>query len=640
MTQHEKSPDNIEIDLSEIYFAVRPFFIAAIIAGLLASAAGFFYAQSLERIYTANAVFTIKENPNSRIPGLGGVFSSLMPASGVSNEAALAAEKIGSRDFIIDLFDKTGIRDDPFFTGEDRRPSLLGMVKRAIRGSTESTPEGEIARIVGTYRKNVNVNLSATSGVLNLRVNHSDPATTAELANTIMNTYIDKIESDLSNDATRQVELTKDRLLEAQADLEAALEALRVHTIENNVVLTQEVSVDSLGLTSFRKQLERLDSVIEGIDYIEEQRATSSSDMIDIDDFVTEHPAAFGPLKSDLGWTIDEGEVPFPNPAIISRLRQTLAKEREVVQRTFRIKEAEASRNTRAASTLALLQRDVEVQKTIYTGLVGQYNARELGAELQGDMVERIQRATPPLQPSSPRVPLIMLMAFAQGFLAMLAFGLVKWWRSGRLYTAKRIGRALDTPVLIEGFGRATETRNTFRKKLRRSGDPRLTHLALSLREEGVRTLSILGVPRSPIVHRLAGILAIGLADQAEQVAVLDLSPGKGDEGKGTIHSHGIFTKAETVGSTTTFDWVEHPAGQQDALPLSDAMSRIEASFDYTIAVCGPLGNGIARNRVALNRTDRILLVAQKGTTTQQEIDWVNRILPDTAKSELVLLVA
>jgi len=637
MTDYEpaRDGDDSEVDLMDVYARVRPSLLPALIIGILSAIAMFFYAKNLEKTYSATAKFVISEGGKSSLSDFGGLVANFIPSGGGSGESLLVSDKIMSRDFILDLFPQTGIDNDPFFNGANSRPSLRSWVF----GKNPSTPEAITERIVKKYRKSVKVDNFDDNGVISLHVKHSDPVEASRLANTIMDTHIRNIDEKRIAADQRQVDLMRKRLLIARTDLDEALQAARVYAVENSVRSKEELGASSLNLTRFRKELERLQAIQKGIDYIEEQRAAEPEGSLKLSDFFAKHPLAFTPLQNDLGWSNNRGTIPFPSATQLAGLKQPLLDELGQLQRTLSVMENEAARNSEAAGRLAELERDIQVQKSIYTALVGQFEARALSADLQDKNVERIQTATPPLAPSSPRVLRIALLGLLLGAFAVLALGLIRSWRSGKIYLARHIERLFQQSVMVSDIGQSVGTRplpiNKLMQQSQQRNNPELLDLALSLRDEGARSLCVLGVPNLLVARNLAIVLGSSLVKDGKRVAVVDLARRNANAKASVFQETGTLAKGEEDADVSIFRWVNN--SEETALSLDDALLQLETDFDHTVIICASLKWGGLRNKIAMSRADHIILLAQKSMTTKRDTAAVNKIISGAGEARTTL---
>jgi len=636
--QAGNEPDT-EVELMELYARVKSSALPALICGLIGFALAFSYAKSPDKSYSATAKFTIESGGGGGFPSIGGLLPGSLGGRAGRDEMGLAQDKIMSRDFIISLFPVTGIDKDPFFNGENEGPGSLSLVF----GSTERSPEAKIGKIVRTYRASVSVNTSLDSGIINLTVRHTDPEAAALLANTIMDTHIENIENRRLAADRRQVDLMKDRLLRAQGDLDAASNAARLYAVENNVGSERELGASSLNMAQFRRQFDRLDAILAGIDYIErQQRQSAPSDRLVLSEFFTEHPLAFTPLQQDLGWSSNQDTFPFPSAARIEALRQPYSEQRGKLQRTLRVIEEEASQTATSAGKYAELQREIEVQKSIYEALVSRFEARSLSAELRDENVQRIQYANPPLRPSAPRVPVYALMGFALATMAMLLFGLVRSWRSGKLYTAKSIAENMQMPVLASNITRAVGSRlQPVAKLAQRSkhlNNIELLDLTTTLQEDHVKTLCVFSVSNLSIAHNLATVLGNRMADEPGSVAIVDLGRRSKDARELALPKNGVLARAEKLSLVQFFRWDK--TSSKDSMTFDESLDRLQEDFDLLVIICATPKWGLMHNRVAMKRADCILLLAEPGKTTKHDLEWIKRIRSRQPESRIELVLA
>ena len=625
MTDYEQTApsDAGEIDLTELFARIKPSIIPALIVGGLCAIAAFFYTQTVERVYVARAQYIIEEDAGGSLPSLGGLVSTIIPSGSGSGETDLAADRIMSREFITSLFDETGIDKDPFFT-RGKSNALLSWFK-----SDEKTSEEELEAVIETYREVVSL-VPAENGLINLYVSHSDRVIAASIANMIMEAHIANIENKRKVSSARQVELVRERLLLAQEQLDKALEEARVYAVENSVGSQEQLIASSLNLTRFRRELTRLDSVLAGVDYIATQRAADSNSELDLDDFFTKFPLAFAPLRRDFGWTTNTGTLAFPSSSRLLDARQNLLNERDQLLRTIRVMEKEATQNADAAGTQAELQRNIEVQKSIYTAMVSQFEARDLSAVLQDENVERIQDATPPLKPSLPRVLRIVVLSFILGSLAVLLINFLRSWGNDRLYSSNSLRKILPLPVQATNIGRSVGTRLQSAsqiaqksKKLRNVG---LLDLIATLRDEP-GTVSIVGLSGLAAPHNMAVILGNALAagNGKNSVALVDLSGLNDSSSPTTFQDVGILDKAKGASDVQTFDWTQK-GPQEKRQPFGEAIASLKKTYTQVVIICAPLQVGLAQNRVAMKHADRLLVVAAVNKSTVQAAELANKL--------------
>lgn len=630
------APDD-EIDLLALVGALRPALVPALVAAMLLGAATYLYARSLEPLYAAQARFAIADPAagGMAMPDLGGALSSLLPGGGGGNESERAEDKIMSRDFVVALFDETGIDEDPHFTGEGRAPGPVARVRAFLLGAEDPlTPAEVLGRIVRTYRETVEVTVNPND-VIDLIVSYPEPERAAALANRIVQAHLDDIDTGRVADDQRQVSLMENRLVAAQDKLDAAMQAARAFAVENSVRSREELSASSLRLDRFRREAERLDEVLAAIEALA-GAGTAPGAPVDLARLGAEAPGALPVLQREFGWDPVARTAPAPGAGRLDRLRESIAGEREQLGRAIRSLEAEAGQNAAAAGRLAELEREIEVRQAVYTALVSQVEARSLGAALSDTRGEWIQKAAPPLEPSAPRKLMMSIAAAFIGFLVVLAGSLMRTARRGTVHSAAGFAPLLgDTPVVeAPGFGR----------RGRRTPSPGLVELVYELRRAGTRRVLVLGAPGPALVKAVAHVVAEGIADGTgtgtdrpagdaaaaaadtatdRTVALVDLYR-KGRPGA-ALHSAGTLEQVRRTDTVTVLRWIEQgPA--KGATTLDEALTRLaDRHHRLVIAGAGP-DNGTLQNRIALDHADHVLLAFRTGTTKKDTVAKLRKI--------------
>jgi len=639
MTNHIHA-DDTGIGLTEFYVRIKSSLLPSLAIGVLCAGLAFAFTKSLQKIFASTAKFTITTGTTSSIPDVAGLMTGLTRSVG-SNETALVTDKIMSRDFIISLFPKTGIDKDPYFNGDNDSPKLLSL----IFGEEERTPEEKIEKIVGKYRQTVRIDVSPINNVISLRVEHAKAKIAAQLANTIVDTHIQNINNKRDEANEQKISLMEKRLFNAQVSLDNALEAARSFAVKNSVRSQEELGVNSLNLTRFRKEAERFTAALAGIDYIEDKKQNSSNgDLLDLNDFFLNNPRGFTPLRNELGWTNDQGTAPFPSPTRLASLRQSLSEQKSQIERTVRIIQSEASQNAEAAGELAALERNIEVQKRVYTTLTTQFESADLSADLQGETVERIQQATKALNPAWPEVKLTTIVAFFVGTLAVLLAAFARSLFSGRFYSPKSIEDAFQLPVRASDVGKSVgyrpQSHDQITQRSRKVRNPELLDFALTLSESKPKTICILGVPNPSIAHNLAALLGRVMTDTTDSIAIVDLakrSRKTRNTNEAMIQTDGVLEKAEEVSGVQFLRWVAIKDPMQ--VSLDEALSKTEATFDLTIIVCAGIKSGIPQNRVVLSRVDRVVVLTEGKKTMKIDVDWVMKLLSKVPEEKVDLML-
>ena len=191
--QKEAIDMNDEIDLHEFFFILWSHkILIAIITGLFIFASGY-YSLTAQKIYTAKAVFEIKQNnpPNLSFSGEFGALASLAGISGAKSSGSdVLLERLMEREFILQASENLSLENDPFFlpNDADKKDPLWKAILKNFIGLQKSNRDDR-AIVEQTIQKNYleYVNISTTSaGAIGISVTHLNPKIAAKYANKIM----------------------------------------------------------------------------------------------------------------------------------------------------------------------------------------------------------------------------------------------------------------------------------------------------------------------------------------------------------------------------------------------------------------------------------------------------------------------
>lgn len=623
------TPENSseEILIRELLAITKPTFFTALAVGVLCGVGAYFYSKTLDREYEASARYTI--NSSSQASDISGSLGILRSGSGGTSENSLARDKIQSRDFIIKLFKNTDIDEDPYITGENDKPGLIQQIRILIFGSKPPPPPERLQeRMVGKIRNMTNVTLNS-NGIIDVTVTHDRPDQAAKVANAIVESHIEDLWNTQVQLDGREIALLEKRLTDAQAKFDEALKASRTYAVENSIRSKEDLNANSQNLAQFRKEVERLDALLSGVRYLRQHRAETSSDQIDASRFFAAQPAAFTLLQRELNWSPDSTRLPLPPAARIDAIERSFSEQRKALQRTLVVMESEAVENATAVGKLEELQREIGVRQTLYNNLFSRLETRDLGAMLRGEQAEWIQKATSPLEPSYPRVESIILLGLAAGILAVILLTLANALLRGTLHSYKRIAQAFKAPLLVTGVRRiANPNRRSFvnlAKNTSRTDHSTLLDLVLMLRGDGIRKVSLLGAPKTVVVRDLSVVLANHMAAESNRIVIVDLGE---PEHRGTeMNLYGTLKEVKQAGGLKLYKWRGLASNDKNAQLLDVVLDEIETQFDQILFACSSLERGGLRNEVALQRSDRVLILASPGITTQNHVERVHKIL-------------
>ena len=630
MTDINTASHDNEIDLLNILSIIRPALIPAIIVALLLGMATFLAARTLDREYTATARFAIadRSSEGQNKFSASGVLSAFVP--GGNKESERAADKIMSRDFIMALFEETGIDEDPFFTKDGDSAGPLATLQALAFGPPETPTFAQtINRIVGAYREAVTVVVN-NNAVIDLTVTHPEPERAAILANQIVQAHLDNIDEGIFENDQRQVTLMESRLVAAQRKLDLAMRAARDFAVENSVRSREELNANSLRLDHFRREAERLDQVLAGLTILREARSAAAA-RLDLRPLVSQYPIALTILQREFGWDARESNVPVPAMSRIEQLYEDFEEELRQLRQAVRTLESEAEQSASAAGRLAELEREITVRQAVYSALVNQVEATSLGAALNDTRGEWIQRAASPPGPSAPRKALMAAIAMILGFLAFMGWHLAITIRRGTLYSTSAFTDLLGVPPAAEISSRLLGRRKKYLPA-------EIVEFVYALHVAGNRRILVLGAPGPSLAQTLATVVAEGIANNDLSIAVLDLYRKTDTETLSTIRSTGTLENVRENGYVTVLRWIEQGPlkGQTD---LASALDDLANRFDKLVIVGTNINSGILQNMIALEKADRAILVFRKGITRKNSVERIRKMISKNPKIERSMIL-
>jgi len=622
------------INISEILAMLKPALVVVLIAGLLCGALAYLYSKTIERQYLAVAKITI-ESKSGGLSNATNPLAGFIGIGGGQSERDLAVDKINSRDFIVELLPNSDLGTDPFYVGS--------LDPDALNADPDSREYKRLMqRVVARFRRSVTVR-TTINGIINIQVVHTDPDRAASIANLVADTHLANLRNKQDADGSRQTELVAKRLREAKQTLDDAIEEARAFAIENSFYSNKALGNHSLRLDRFRQEIGRLNAILEGINYLTTLRKDTSSETFDLDIFLIANPAA-AQLQQELDMTEGRKKVSLPSLERLAQLEASFSAEREQFLRAEELVKNDASQSARAASQLLKLEGNVEINKLLYSGLVTQFEARSLSDELSVQMEhgQRIQTATAPMRPSSPRVLNMVLGWGIFGAIVALIGRVVMSTIKGQLYSAKGMAQASGIGVLAQNVRQQTGLQTRVREALGLSSKQRdnadIVELALALREDNIGMVSLLGAPASPVGQDFAAVLGQYLASPEARIAVVDLT--RMGSHTSPLQSHGIAYETESQPQVTHFSWIESPEQDGEMLSFSEALARIEEEFDTVIVICAPMDVGVLQNRRALESAGRIFVLTTPGVTQRKHLETARSVLSKAHKSADGLVVA
>lgn len=351
----------------------------------------------------------------------------------------------------------------------NENPQIREQWQAATNG--EGTIEAWLAE---TFKRNMDVRPSRESSVISISYKAPDPRFAAGLANAFVRAYIET-SVELRVDPARQYSNFFDtRAKEAREALERAQSKLSDFQKENGITASDErLDVENARLNELSSQLVAIQALAMESSSRQAQAMGSSSDRIQE---VLSNPLLSG-LKADLSRfeaKLQElsARLGDKHPQVIEAQENIKSLRSKIEEETRRVTggvgvSANINRQRQAELTASLeaqrskvlklkavrdeasvLERDVESAQRAYEAVVTRFNQTTLESQSTQGNVNVLTEATPPVEPSSPRVLLNSILAVFVGALLATGTVLALELRNRRIRSADDLLASLGLPVL------------------------------------------------------------------------------------------------------------------------------------------------------------------------------------------------
>lgn len=349
------------------------------------------------------------------------------------------ADVLTSRRMAERVAQETGVFDNP-----DAFLSAMDVGADSIRQG--ATVQGRRDLVLDTIADNLEVTLPAGSRVVGIAFTSPDPDLAARMANAFAESYA-RYNVDRRLEATVYArDFLGGQLAEARDRLESAERQANDYARSVGLVRTvaggDGASLTDFDLTSYNSALadarnERIaaqskwqlvsgaepGAIAEAIDNRAMQDLVASRAQVqatleaELADKQAGHPA-IAPLRQ----RVREYDAQIENLAqgirtsIRDSYRMAAARERELQGRVNMLKGATQQERDDAVQ-LNTLMREVDTSRQLYDGLLARFRQTSAEANVTANNVQQIDRASPPVKPSSPSLPLNLALAAVTGFL-------------------------------------------------------------------------------------------------------------------------------------------------------------------------------------------------------------------------------
>ena len=623
---HAPSTDNPayqddEIDLGELFATLwaRKFFIVAL-ASITLSLAAVYAFFVVKPLYESQSSFVLNEKSN--LPNLGelGSLASLAGLTGGGQgKAATLMDRILSRGFIVELAEHSELSKDPFFNpalrGPGKRDRLRSLLGISNSEKTPLTSDQITASLVGTFRKTVTVDVKS-NGLIEIKTQHSDPRKAAGLANDIVTKVLDDLLLEKRSKDRQQIEYLASELFIAQAKLESAAQDMQAYAIENNLAVTQEFQRASVQLSRIRETVKTLEDYNQIIVFLRQTRSQNAQ----WDDAARKSAFANFPAAQDqgfqslMGWSSKNTRPNLPSENTLNKAALQINQRLERVRQSMTELEVQAKRDAENAVKLAGLQRTIKVQETVYDVLVRQFETHNLTSGYQTDVGDLYEVAVPALEPTTPKIKLILALGLVLGLFLGSGLALVLALRSGVLYTKNTVSASVGLPFSPQKSLSALRKNPADVGKLVSSvlghSNPDLDDFAVTTAGDKVKTVGVYALNQTRTARGAALYIGQKLAKFSGATAVLDLAetiPTKGL--KPLERSPSGLTGWQLTDGLTVFRLT---SGLDAAFSgkYQPALSELQTGSSHLVIVFPPLENGLALALASRKHVQKTLVVA------------------------------
>ncbi len=578
-------PTDDEVDLAALFAALwaHKALIVLITASTIFIAG--YQALTMEKQYTASAVFEIQGGKSNGINLRGelGALASIAGISGLSSNSSseILLERIMAREFILDATERLSLRDDTYFntySPKEADPQWKAIIKKLIGWS--STRQEKNAVIEKTIQKNYGsyVNGSITgAGAIVLSVSHRNPILAAKYANGLMEQIRQLVEEEEDKDKEFRLSYLAETLADALLDLENAQSNLKNYALQNSTAAPENFITVSMQLDALRMErseakefinvLEKLKELIEfgDLDNSAYQALRLNSPLVDDINF----RRVLGMSETISAWS-------WPSLETISNVNETLNDRFSRLSNEIANIEENAKKYATNAEDLAKYTRDVKIAEATFRVLTEQVKSQTLVAGFKPNTFKVFAYASPPLSPTSPNRTVFLGLGAVFGLFFGSALSVFNSIRKGVFYLRSSIISAAQATIAI---------RTKPIRRLVRLSDARMLaslekHKPASLEEAQIsianeKLICLVNAGGKPLPSQTAKILATLSSQTGRKVALCDMASRAqtGQEDIASKNIGGLTMSASSCG----FDTVQKGFSGLSFLTSANFKNNLEA---------------------------------------------------------------
>jgi exopolysaccharide transport family protein len=668
----------------------RRLWLMAAVAGVVALAMAL---QTLSRppVYTATTQILI-ENRERRVVDLEAVVSGLPASSAVVDTET---EILRSRDIAGRVVDANDLTGNPEFNPPLPPPNLLQrfamLFRRAPVGAPDPAVQARIAREIAISRllERVTVERTGATFMISVSVSSQDAVLAALLSNSYADQYMNAQRDTKYQAITKANEWLSDRLDALRDEVRAKEQAVEAFRAQSGLLAAAGETLNESQMAAMNMQLitsrqdlaerqARLEavrsSVANGGGPESLGEALSSrvvgdlrAQQADLARQRAEASTRYGPRHPELQRLQRESaDIDSRLNDEVNRIISNLRAEVDIARNRVNSIEGDIARqrsrlvqNNQGSVRLRELERDAEATRTLYEAFLNRFKETAEQSGITEADARIMSRAMPPLTPSSPNVPLSLILGVLLGVVAGAATALVMEFLERSLRTPEDVQLRLGAPCLgmvpfldrktrlvdgdlvtpenfvlkrpLSAFGEALRGIRATALFSRPDRNVKVLAVTSSLPEEG-KTTTAIGLARmSALAGSRTVLVDCDLRRRSATYALgMDVDKGLTEVLFRTAHLRDVIRKDEA----SDLDVV--PLAQTEFtsrdLFASDAMrtviDQLKSAYDVVILDTAPV-MPIADARVLAPLADGVLVIARWGKTPHDVVRNCLTILKD-----------
>ena len=542
----------------------------------------------------------------------------------------------------------------------------IEKLQDGLKGTPHASPVNPIDAIVESLKKSVKIEQLGRSGTVDISFTARDPALAARITNTIADAYIENRHAARRFEAERAASFLRTRsaaLRQELADTERAVEDFRASSVladgRDIDHLRAEMEKANDQLTGARvaraAAISKLEAVESRVRKYGITAALESGDagVVTLDDRLREMTAQARAKVAglvDLGdkqpeaqrarnqANVLQGEVVSKAEARLSKLKSDVTAadlQIEQLKSLLQTSRSNLDRLSVALITLKGLERTAGVSRAVYEALLNRIKVTEqVGFNEANGWI--LSRAIPAVNPSSPKIILIVGATLVLAFGAALSFALLAEHKAGRTILSAQhlIDKGLKSLGIVPDLGRRVDSMSAALATTGQTNSPFSESIAgiftslLELARHRSSALVFLVTSSLPFEGKSTTVIALAakMAAAGKRVLLVDadlrapqlhkafgITTSRGvtdclDPSRDLNHSIHVDQKTG-ISILTAGQACREPQNVLNAQRLIDAMQDWRASYDF-ILIDSPPVLPISDARILLPLTDYCIFVA------------------------------